>query len=94
MREGVIASWTDGQVLDRIQRLAWEANGLYAKNPFGAEYRERLRTIRIELDQCWDLLRQRLALPDDGLDADAGQVRAPENGKAHGRRVVGAKEAS
>ena len=25
-----MASWTDFQVLDRIQRLAWEAHGLYA----------------------------------------------------------------
>ena len=83
MRGGVIASWTDGQVLDRIQRLAWEAHGIYAQSFPGAEDRDRLRTIRIELDQCWDLLRQRLALPDDGLDL-----------KRPGRRVVGAKEAS
>jgi hypothetical protein len=60
----VIASWTDGQVLDRIQRLAWEAQGLYAKNPLDGEDGERLRKIRTELDQCWDLLRQRLALPE------------------------------
>jgi hypothetical protein len=73
----MIASWTDGQVLDRIQRLAWEANGLYAKNSLDGEDGERLRKIRIELDQCWDLLRQRLALPDDGLVPDA-QMRPPE----------------
>lgn len=72
------ASWTDGQVLDRIQRLAWEAHGLYAKSSLGAEDRERLRKIRIELDQCWDALRQRLALPDDGFDPDA-QVRPRES---------------
>jgi hypothetical protein len=78
MREGVIASWTDGQVLDRIQRLAWEAQGLYAKNSLDAEDGERLRKIRSELDQCWDVLRQRLALPDAGHDPDDAQVRPPE----------------
>ena len=78
----MIASWTDGQVLDRIQRLAWEAHGLYAKDTLGAEDRERLRKIRIELDQCWELLRQRLALPDDGLDPDA-QVRPPESAESY-----------
>jgi hypothetical protein len=78
MREGVIASWTDGQVLDRIQRLAWEAHGLYAKSSLDGEEGGRLRRIRIELDRCWELLRQRLALPDDGHDTDDVQVRAPE----------------
>jgi len=74
----VIASWTDGQVLGRIQRLAWEAHGLYAKSSLGGQDGERLRTIRTELDQCWDLLRQRLALPDAGRDADDAQARPPE----------------
>jgi hypothetical protein len=78
MCEGVIASWTDGQVLDRIQRLAWEAQGLYAKNSLDGEDGERLRKIRTELDQCWDLLRQRLALPEAGYDPDDAQVRLPE----------------
>jgi hypothetical protein len=50
MREAVIVSWTDGQILDHIQRLAWEAHGLYAKSSLGAADRERLRTIRIELE--------------------------------------------
>ncbi len=70
----VIASWTDGQVLDRIQRLAWEAHGLYGKNALDLEDGERLRRIRIGLHQGWTLLRRRLALPDDGRDADDGQV--------------------
>ncbi|HEU0093119.1 MAG TPA: DUF2630 family protein [Vicinamibacteria bacterium] len=75
----VIASWTDGQVPDRIQRLAWEANGLYAKNAPAREDGERLRKIRIELDQCWTLLRRRLALPDVGRDADDAQVGPRES---------------
>ena len=69
---------TNAQVLDRIQRLASEAHGLYAKSSFDGEDGERLRTIRIELDQCWDLLRQRLALQDAGRDEDEAEVRPPD----------------
>lgn len=78
MREGVMAPLTDGQVLVRIQRLASEGQGLYVKNSLDGEDAERLRKIRIELDQCWDLLRQRLTLRDAGRDPDGAQVRPPE----------------
>jgi hypothetical protein len=37
--------------------------------------RERLRTVEIELDRCWDLLRQRRALRDAGGDPDDAKVR-------------------
>ena len=66
---------TDDQVMDRIQRLASEAHGLYAKGAFEAGDQGCLRRIRIELDQCWDLLRQRLALRDAGRDPDEAEVR-------------------
>jgi hypothetical protein len=69
---------TDQQVLRRIERLASDEHGLYAKNSLDAEDRERLRKIRIELDQCWDLLRQRQALRDAGRDPDEAQVRPPD----------------
>ena len=69
---------TDEQVLRRIERLAAEAHALYAKNSLDAEDRERLRRLRIELDQCWDLLRQRQALRDAGRDPDQAQVRPPD----------------
>ncbi len=85
MREGVIASWTDGQVLDRIQRLAWEAHGLYARNSLDGEDGERLRQIRLELDRCWSLLRQRLALPDEGRDREDSPVPPPESVESYER---------
>ena len=66
---------TDQQVLARVERLASDEHGLYAKNSLDAGDRERLRKIRIELDQCWDLLRQRQALRDAGRDPDQAQVR-------------------
>jgi Protein of unknown function (DUF2630) len=34
--------------------------------------------INIELDQCWDLLRQRQALRDAGRNPDEAHVRPPE----------------
>ena len=38
----------------------------------------RLAAIQVELDQCWDLLRQRRALRETGGNADAAQTRPPE----------------
>jgi hypothetical protein len=36
---------------------------------------QRLREVEIELDRCWDLLRQRRAIRDAGGDPDDAQVR-------------------
>lgn len=36
---------------------------------------ERLRSVEIELDRCWDLLRQRRAREEFGQDPDEAQVR-------------------
>ncbi|WP_144679425.1 DUF2630 family protein [Cellulosimicrobium sp. TH-20] len=43
----------------------------------GDEEHERLRAIEVELDQCWDLLRQRGAAREFGGDPDAATVRDP-----------------
>jgi hypothetical protein len=40
------------------------------------EEHERLRRAEAELDQCWDLLRQRQALRDSGGDPDAAGPRS------------------
>jgi len=68
----------DEQLMNRIERLASDEHGLYAKNSLDGDDRQRLRRIRIELDQCWDLLRQRQALRAAGRDPDEAQVRPPE----------------
>ncbi len=39
---------------------------------------ERLAALEVQLDQCWDLLRQRRALRDTGQDASAAHAR-PES---------------
>lgn len=41
----------------------------------GGQEHERLRAIEVELDQCWDLLRQRDAAREFGSDPDAASIR-------------------
>ena len=36
------------------------------------------RELKVSLDQCWDLLRQRRALREAGRDPDAADLRRPE----------------
>ena len=40
-----------------------------------AEEHERLRKVETELDQCWDLLRQRQALREYGGDPSQAEAR-------------------
>ena len=71
----------DEQIHDRIERLVDEEHALYSKVGEGglsANEHNRLEEIKVSLDQCWDLLRQRRALRDAGQDPDAAQVRGPE----------------
>jgi hypothetical protein len=42
------------------------------------EDKDRLRAVEVELDQCWDLLRQRRALREAGADPGEAQVRDAE----------------
>ena len=37
---------------------------------------QRLAVLKVELDQCWDLLRQRRALREFGKDPEKAKVRA------------------
>ena len=77
MREEVRAGWTDGQVLDRIHRLASEAREFYAKNPLEGSDGERLRAVLMEMNHCWDLLREGLALRNPGRDLDEDVASPP-----------------
>ena len=66
---------TDDGVLGRIQSLAHEEQRLYSHHQLSDDDRVRLETIRVELDQCWDLLRQRRARREFGQDPDGATVR-------------------
>ncbi len=68
----------DKRVLSRIGELADEELALeesHVGRPMSAEDERRLRTIEVELDQCWDLLRQRRARRAAGQDPDQAEVR-------------------
>ena len=42
------------------------------------EEQARLRSVEVELDQCWDLLRQRAAMREFGEDPESAEVRSPD----------------
>lgn len=59
-----------------ISELVTEEHQLErASEPHGDEALERLRTIEVTLDRCWDLLRQRRARRAAGLDPDEATSR-------------------
>ncbi len=68
----------DQSVLKHIQQLAAEEHRLFAHEALTDADRARLAKINIELDQCWDLLRQRQALQDAGRNPNEAHVRPPE----------------
>ena len=68
----------DAKVHGRIEKLVAEEQELWEREGRGEatdEEHRRLEAIRVSLDQCWDLLRQRRALRDAGLDPGAAEVR-------------------
>ena len=71
----------DAEIHDRIEQLVGEEQELYERGAEGglsdSEHR-RLESIQVGLDQSWDLLRQRRALREAGLDPDAARTRDPE----------------
>jgi hypothetical protein len=66
---------TDKNVLGHIEELVTEEKKLYAQGEMSDAERERLAKINVELDRCWDLLRQRRALREYGRDPDDAEVR-------------------
>ena len=71
----------DSEVLGRIDELVAEEQGLYEREGQGdlePGDRERLGEIRVALDRCWDLLRQRRAQREFGRDPDDAHVRSAE----------------
>jgi Protein of unknown function (DUF2630) len=66
---------TDQTVLAHIEQLVAEEKKLYAKGEVSDAEKQRLDQINVELDRCWDLLRQRRALREFGRDPDQAEVR-------------------
>jgi hypothetical protein len=66
---------TDRTVLAHIEQLVAEEKKLYAKGIISDAEKARLDTINVELDRCWDLLRQRRGLREFGRNPDEAEVR-------------------
>jgi hypothetical protein len=70
----------DTSIRTRISALVSEERELRRKLSQGEiradEEHERLRDVEVELDQCWDLLRQRDARREFGEDPDEATVRS------------------
>ena len=73
---------SDESIGDRIERLVAEEHDLRHReqdDSLDAERLEadqqRLRAVEVELDRCWDLLRQRRAIRDAGGNPDDAHVR-------------------
>ncbi len=66
---------TDEGILKHIEKLVSEEQHLYGKRDINDSEQVRLDKLQVELDQCWDLLRQRRALREFGKDPDRAAVR-------------------
>ena len=72
----------DAPVLGHIESLVQEEHALLDRERADAESEEaleadrrRLKQISVELDRCWDLLRQRRARRSAGQDPDEATAR-------------------
>lgn len=66
---------TDESIFRKIEGLVHEEQHLYGKNELADHDQVRLEEIKVELDQCWDLLRQRDARREFGQDPNEAKVR-------------------
>jgi hypothetical protein len=76
---------SDESIAARIEGLVTEEHQLRAReqadspDPAALETdKERLRAVEVELDRCWDLLRQRRAYRNAGADPDQAEARDAE----------------
>lgn len=62
---------SDPEILSRIGDLVDRSGRLrerHSESPLDDQERAQLEEMEIELDQCWDLLNQRRALREFGMD--------------------------
>lgn len=69
----------DRDILEQVNQLVAEEHELRGKlqrhEVDETEEHRRLKSLEIQLDQCWDLLRQRRALRETGQDPDQASAR-------------------
>jgi Protein of unknown function (DUF2630) len=66
---------SDQSVLQKIEGLVHEEQHLYGKGNLSDHDQVRLGNLQVQLDQLWDLLRQRRARREFGEDPDGAKVR-------------------
>jgi uncharacterized protein DUF2630 len=76
---------SDETIANRIENLVAEEHSLRRREEADSSDAERLEedqarlgAIEVELDRCWDLLRQRRARAEFGQDPDEAEVRDAE----------------
>ena len=65
----------DASVLAHIQHLVAEEHRLFEGGELSPEESKHLADVQVQLDQCWDLLRQRRALRETGGDPSQAHAR-------------------
>ncbi len=71
----------DPQIHGTIEQLVAEEHELWQRESDGNasdDDRRRLEVVKVSLDQCWDLLRQRRARREAGLDPEQADLRSAE----------------
>jgi len=71
----------DDQIHGRIEQLVAEEHELWHRESSGQatdEERQRIESLKVSLDQCWDLLRQRRGLREEGGNPDDAEVRSED----------------
>jgi hypothetical protein len=69
----------DARIHGTIEQLVAEEHQLWEREASGNasdDDRQRLTDLKVSLDQCWDLLRQRRALREAGRDPDDAEPRS------------------
>jgi hypothetical protein len=68
----------DAQIHSMIEQLVAEEHRLWEDEANGGNTEEdtkKLAEVKVTLDTCWDLLRQRRAYSENKLDPNAAQAR-------------------
>ena len=65
----------DRDILNRIEELVEDERALREAEDLGEVGVARLRSIEVALDEAWDLLRQRRARREAGLDPAGASMR-------------------
>jgi uncharacterized protein YjaG (DUF416 family) len=68
----------DQSVMAHIKQLTEKEEHLYGKSDLSDQEVKDLHTVKSELDQYWDLLRQRRAFRDAGDDPNRAEMRSSD----------------